>query len=233
LNKGEWGAIPLPVPPATPATSSRLLELSGPQLWKWTLLSGIHSLLVAFGFGPDRAVADAAWDNAQRKLHLTTALALLSNDADLRAAAERVRAHFLLGDGLAQTNLAYQAEVDFGFKQIALGRGKVFQDDLKRLDAAPIIDEVESTTLALARAIGHTAGEGAGPARTQREGQRRAMAACQRACNATLAQIDLLLTLPISDADQKHLEALRQPLTDLLDRYPRSAADPADASSDA
>lgn len=227
LQHGAWRVITLPAPPVT-----SLLTLSGPQLWKWTLLTSIHALLVAFGFGPDRAAADRAWDDTQRKLHFTVALALLSADADLRAAAERVRDHFLLGDGLAQTNLTYQAEVDFGFKQVALGRGDTFRDDLTRLNVTPLIDEIASTTLTLAQAIGHTAGQGTGRALTKREGQRRTMAACQRACNTVLTHIDLLLAQSPSPDDQKHLEALRLPLTALLDRYPKSATTPSDPSSD-
>lgn len=234
LEQGEWKEVKLPfLPPPVVEAAASPLDLTGPQLWKWTLLASLQSLLVAFGFGPDRANADRAWDDAQRKLHFTVALALLSADAALVAAAQRVQAHLLLGDGLAQINLAYQAEVDFGFKQVALGRSDALRDDLKRLNASPLLDEVESTTFALAKAIGHTTGQGAGPSPTQWQAQQRAMVACQRTCNTVLTHIDLLLKQPLRVEDHKRLTALRQPLTDLLDRYPRSAADTSDSSSDA
>lgn len=232
LNQGAWGLVKIPFLPSTPAASAPLLTLNGPQLWKWTLLASLHGLLVAFGFGPDRALADRAWDDVQRKFHFTLALVLLGADPSLIAIAERIRSRFLLGDGLAQTSLAYQGEVDFGFKQVALGRSEAFRDDLTRLNLSHLIDEIESTTFALAKATGHTAGQGAGPAPTSRESQRRSMAACQRACNTILTHIDLILAQSPSLDDQKHLEALRLPLTDLLDRYPRSAAAPADAADD-
>jgi hypothetical protein len=229
LEKGEWGEVALPLPAESPAASLPLLEMNGPQLWKWMQLYAIHSLLMAFGFGPDRAAADSAWDDTQRKLHLTTALALLSADIDLRAAAQRVRDHLLLGDGLGQTQLAYQAEVDFGFRQLKLARSDAFSADIQRLGLTDVIAEVEATTRTLASAIGHAGGDQSSGTTTQRERERHALHACQSACNTVLGDIDHLLAQSPSPTDQQRLLALRLPLATLLDRYPKGGAAAPDA----
>lgn len=232
LEQGAWAHITLPVPSSTPAAAAPLLDMSGPQLWKWMQLHAIHCLLVACGFGPDRAAADHAWDSAQHKLHLTTALALLNADKTLSAAAQRVRDHLLLGDGLAQTKLAYHAEVDFGFKQLGLARSDALQPDIQRLGLTDLIAEVESTTRALAAAVGHTTANlpaTANATATQRVRERQALHACQSACNAVLGDIDHLLAQSPNPTDQARLHDLRLPLATLLDRYPKTSAP---ASSD-
>ena len=103
---------------------------------------------------------DAFWDITQRKLNRRIDEGAESPDEPTRAAAARLSAALLLGNGLAQTLLPYEDEVNFGLKQLALLRAPKedkaqtsLGEDAALLDLEKVIQEVEQRTKDLAAGL--------------------------------------------------------------------------------
>jgi hypothetical protein len=225
LTEGEWAKLPGPSANSEPPS---LLEMNPPRAWKHLLVISIATLVDALGLGPDRLAADQAFDTSQRQLHHKTALDADDPDPEIRAAAQRVRAALLLGQGTAQTNLSFQEEVDFGLKQLALASRPPLKDDCDRLQLAPLLARIEAATFTLARAIGRPLGQPPQPDAPRSVRIRSALSTCASTCRTILNEIDLFTRLS-SPNDQRILAALRAPLDALLSRY---ASSPPRASTD-
>ena len=67
----------------------------------------------------DRGALDAAWDTAQQRFTLATILKGSDPDKKVASAAKQITERLLWeGGALGQTQLTYEAEVDFGLRQL-------------------------------------------------------------------------------------------------------------------
>jgi hypothetical protein len=90
-------------------------------LLKLRILRAVTGLIRVVSTPSDTlSILDDRWDGGQRRLVRRIEDAEDSDEQKLREAATRIRALFLLGDGLGQTKLTYQEEVLHGQKQVAL-----------------------------------------------------------------------------------------------------------------
>lgn len=112
--------------------------------------------LCAAMLGADGAKAcDDAWDACQDQLSCQLQGYAVSKNEDKRDAAKRLQKVLLLGRGKGQTQLRYQAEVDFGRNQqraVASGQGAA---DIALLGLDALMHEITLATENLAAAIAH------------------------------------------------------------------------------
>jgi hypothetical protein len=225
LSDGEWKAVSIKkydvedrLPP------SPLLEAPRPVVWKTRATWAIRGLLAAAGITTaeiDRL--DAEWDSAQRATDRILAAALEDRDTAVRAAAERLRAALLSGNGTDQTGFALDQEVDFGRNQIQLTKDGPLTADVKTVGLAPHIQRIHEATEALAAGLGRAPGQNRAPARSRQI--RDALTACSAAFNAIHDDIEWLLDHTPEGTHREQLRSLHKPFLALLERYPpRSAA---------
>ncbi len=89
LNEAPWSSIATKkFDDAVKDSPAALREAPMQVVWKIRLRRGIARVLAALG-AQSIADLDAAWDGAQRRLQLRLDLAVNSEDASVRAAAER------------------------------------------------------------------------------------------------------------------------------------------------
>jgi hypothetical protein len=103
---------------------------------------------------------DARWDSSQRRLVRRIEDAEESDDPKAREAGTRLRALFLLGNGLAQTQLSLEGEYGHGGKQVALARAKKLPgqvvsaaEDVATLGLEANIREIEQRTFELGEGL--------------------------------------------------------------------------------
>jgi hypothetical protein len=221
LSEGAWKDISIkkcdhPDQQLTPA----LFESSPPAvLWKLRASWAIATLRHALGAGS--AILDqldADWDSVQRKLNFTLGSAGEDEDPDKRDAAERLRGALLLGNGIAQTKLGWEEEVDFGRQQVTLTKEGPLADDAKLIGLQPILKAVEKTTEALASGLGRSPEQKRVGTRAARV--REALAGCSAAFNTIHNQITWFLDHTEDGPTRTRLSQLLAPLQALLERYP-------------
>jgi hypothetical protein len=228
LEKGAWKEVS--VTGFHPAQSRSMTEAPLLVACKARLMTEIEHLeaILAGDSDPVRPF-DIAWDNAQRRLYHSLALAQTSDDKELAAAAARLQGRLTSGEGLAQTQLSYRLEVDYGHKQVALSRQAPLLRDVKRVKLGPVLDEIEARTAALQKALppgtSESAGAGAAgaPSRQRAVALRQALVQCRIAFNSVHESLEWLLEHATAEADRRRLTALLSPLQDLLARYPTAA----------
>jgi hypothetical protein len=190
-----------------PAKDSAAALLNAPQsvVWKLRLRFGIASVVAALG-APSLAALDDAWDAAQRRLFHRIAAGVDDEDRAVRDAADRLRAQLLAGTGTAQTQMDYDAEVDFGLQQLALTqeKGPLAADARKvKLDGA--LADVKKTTEALAQGLGRSTGGKRKPPSKQ---LRDAVAECAAAFNAVHDELSWFIGRTPNGAERDGLTAL-------------------------
>lgn len=200
--------------------------------YKLRLRLSIGSIIAALGATPLTQL-DESWDGSQRRLFHRIAIHLDARDRDTRAAAERLSSQLLLGTGVAQTQLDFDAEVDFGRKQIALTQeGGPLAEDAKKLGLTDALAEVQAATEALAAGLGRdTAGGRKAPSRRLRE----ALNECSAAFNAVHDGLAWLIDHAPPGPERDQLVALVTPLERLLERNapaPVKEATPAEPAKD-
>ncbi len=163
LEQGAWKGVSVDkydVPNRVPAAS--LFEAPRPVVWKLRARWSIAALDEALGVASAAALAelDTEWDTAQRALHLFLASAAESKDPAQRDAAVRLRGALLAGAGTERIQYAYDAEVDYGWHQVAVAAKAPLAADVKKVGAGAYLKRIEEATEALAR------GSGAPPARS-------------------------------------------------------------------
>ena len=200
-------------------SASALLTAPQPVIWKIRLRSGLAAVVAALG-APSLTLLDKAWDAAQRRLFHRMAAGVDAEDRDERDAADRLRAGLLAGTGTAQTQLDFNAEVDFGRQQIKLTReGGHLAEGAKKLKLSPVLAAVAKATEALAKGLGRSSGEKRKPPSRQLrdapaagcrtiDGLDMQLAQAVRHCRLWTAVIP---EAPVHrDADEKRLLALAQ-----------------------
>ena len=216
LNDGAWNDISLVgIEDAAKLDISVLLTTPLPAVWKLRLRWGIATVLASLG-APSLTKLDEIWDGAERRLFHHIAIGVDSDNANVRAAADRLRAQLLLGAGTAQTLLSYDDEVDFGRRQIALTReGAPLAADAKKVKLESVLADVEKATDALADALGRTSGE---KRKTPSKQLRDALGECAAAFNSVHEDLNWFVGKTAPGAERDRFHALLQPLTALLAR---------------
>ncbi len=204
--------------------AAALLSAPLPVTWKLRLRFGIAGVLYALG-ATSLAALDAAWDAAQRRLFHRIAVHVDDEDRAARDCADRLQAQLLMGTGTGQTQLDFEAEVDFGRNQIALTQeGGALAADAKKLKLGDVLAEVEKTTEALAKGLGRGSGD---KRRTPSRHLREALAECVAAFNAVHESIAWFWAHTPPGAERDQLAALLAPLDRLLERHAPGAPAPA------
>ena len=182
-------------------------------------------MLVALG-ATSLAELDGNWDSAQRRLFHHVAIGVDSDDRDVRAAADRLRAQILDGMGTGQTQYDYDVEVDFGLKQIALTQADgPLAADAKTLKLGDALADVAKTTEALAKGLGRgTSDKRRPPSRKLRT----AIAECAASFNGVHEDLAWFVGRTPPGAERDKLTALLVPLEALLARHAPAA--PAEAA---
>ncbi len=217
LNETPWASIATKkYDDAVKDSPAALREAPMQVVWKIRLRRGIARVLAALG-AQSIAELDAAWDGAQRRLQLRIDLAANSEDAAIRAAAERLRPQLLAGaSGTAQTTWTFDDEIDFGRTQLARTQaGQPLAADVKKLKLDDELADIEKKTEALAQGLGRGSGE---KRRTPSKQVRAAMADCVGAFNAVHNDLVWLRDETSSGPDRDLLTALLAPLEALLSR---------------
>jgi hypothetical protein len=224
IAEGEWKEVSL----AGYDTPERRLPPDSLQIppevaWKLRAAWAIGGLRDALGKSPEvLAELDTDWDGTQRKLYHLIGGAAEDRDPAIRAAAERLRIALLEGNGVAQTNRTYDAEVDFGRRQVELMTNGTLKADVELLGLAGMRDQVHEVTEALARGLGRAPGEQR--TGTRRERIRAARTACATAFNGIHSEIAWFLEHTPPGAVRSRIERLLAPFKALLARYPAPAA---------
>lgn len=136
--------------PSTPLWDAPLLVTSKVRLGRCT-----GALFAAMSGAGGAKACDEAWDASQNQLSFQLHGYAVSKDPAKRDAAKRLQTSLLLGRGKGQTQLRYQAEVDFGRNQqlaVAAGQGAA---DVALLGLGELMHEIAVATEALAAAIAH------------------------------------------------------------------------------
>lgn len=217
LDEGAWKNVATDVYEA-PAKQSAAVLLTAPQpvVWKLRLRGSIAAVLEALA-APAVATLDATWDTTQRRLFHRIAIGIDDDNTAVRAAADRLREGLLQGGGTGQTQLDYDAEVDFGRQQIALTReGAALAADAKKLKLTEALADIDQATEALAKAIGRgTAEKRQKPSRRLRD----AVAECAASFTAVHGTLEWFIARTPAGPDRDRLEALLVPLEALRSRY--------------
>jgi hypothetical protein len=155
LDNSAWRDVPtLSFGDGDPQGVS-LLSAPFSSVLKWAVLSAIDSLAQAIARAPSSStVADEGFDRQQRILDASLNLALLSDDPEEVAAAQRLKAALTLGSGTAQTTLSYQGEVDFGRDQARLAAQPAIAADLTTLQLTERLTLIQAATERLALTLG-------------------------------------------------------------------------------
>jgi hypothetical protein len=173
LQEGAWGEIEtkpyedLPEHLTVPILSLLKLRLSQRAVVLANVASGTSDVLTA---------QDGRWDNAQKRYVLKISTAEADDDSSIEAAGKRLRNTTTLGDGLAQTKLAFDDEVAFGEKQVLLSQNKVrtndtipsIAEDLALIGAEANMREIAERTNEFKKAIEQVSGGGEVTARAAR-----------------------------------------------------------------
>lgn len=201
--------------------AASLLSAPRPVVWKLRLRWSIGAILVALGAASLQAL-DQAWDAAQRRLYHRIAVGVDDEDRAVRDAADRLRSQLLSGSGTAQTQLDFDAEVDFGRQQIALTSEKgPLHGEAKKLKLTDVLAEVHKATEALASGVGRAAGvKRRAPSRVLRD----AVATCAASFNSVHDEIVWFAERTPAGPERDNLNALLAPLDELLARHQPSAA---------
>lgn len=224
LEKGAWGAIDIQ---KFLDGGHSPLEASQAQGWKLRLTETTRVLAQENAPLDDKTplVLDSEWDQLQRELNGEIYAHTARRDLTKRAAALRLREHFLLGGGTGQTNLTLEKEIDWGRMQVQLSKQALFQQDIQLLELTTLFQEIEKKTDELAERTGHGSTESL-QYRSQRI--RIALVACQQAADAVAAELSYLSEHTNCTADEKaNLAALLASLTRTAERYQPAPERPA------
>lgn len=228
LEQGAWKAIDISAYQGG-ADRTALLPLGdAPTLTtlKFMLHWAIGGVSAARAGAYSARDLDQQWDLPQKRLASAIHGAKLDPDPAKRAAAERLEKGLLLGAGVQQTRLKYQAEVAFGRKQVSLVADGQAHDDLVLLGLEPLMAEIAAATEALATGISH--GDSANRPSEKLE---EAVSVCAATFSGVAARLALMAEIGQLGEDRDRAAKLLAPLAALVARYP--APPPKAAKGDA
>lgn len=216
LDQGPWAALKTARFERDDEAPPNLLDAPRAVAWKLQLMWPLDRLLKAMAPGAATDTLDQSWDRVQRRLAAMVTAAENDEDPAVVAAARRVRASMLMGDGTGQTQIAQPEEVSFGRTQLRLAKDERLSKDLALLKLGALVDDVKKTTDALAKALGMSDGEKRPLSPSDRV--RVAMSECVQALNDVTRSMDWHRDhLPEGDA-RAQVTALRATLEALLDQ---------------
>lgn len=225
LDEGAWGLI------STKGWDGKkkdgdgsLLDVAHGVALKLELRGAIGALIEALGAG-NLGELDEDWDSTQRRLSFRVAEGRNAKDRSVRAAADRLAGCLLVNGGTLQTNLDFDAEVDFGWTQVDLVKNDPrVAADVKKVKLQDVMDDVQSSTNALAEALGRFKGK----KRKSRSAKlKEAAQGCVTAFNSVHQSLLLLLSMTPKGAGHDRISALLEPMDDLLARGDSAAPVPA------
>ena len=217
LNRGEWGRIDLTAYLAEDGSCNRpICEVPAVVALKLWLGWGIGVLAKACATGNEVEGLEQAWDNKQRAFMARLTLAAIEGDAEAKKCAARVQASMTDGGGLAQINYSFDAEVDFGRKQVRLAQEPNLRADLTTLGLLPSIEEIRVATENLAPALGRAGSGDRKLAPSQHLA--KALSSCVAAFNGVHVQLDWFVEAAVAEDESRRYEALLEPLDALLER---------------
>lgn len=225
VDRGAWGAIDI-VPYRAPATGSAAVvaEIPFRVALKLRLVESIDDLARTISGAEELPRAERTWDSKQRKLYALLCLALEDDDPLVRSAANRLWSALVLGEGLGQTQLAYDAEVDFGRTQIRVTSERPLSDDVALLELGPTMEEIRQATEALSLTLGRTS---VGDQATNVKKTRQALLTCRRAFNGVHDDLEWLVERSPAGVQREQARALLSPLEALIERnQPAATAKP-------
>lgn len=215
LEKDAWGSIDVSTfvgldgRPAksmgdAPAYVSLKVAL---QIAVFELMSVMQATAGAKGF-------DDAWDQAEKHFSALIIAARRSANVSMKAAADRLFASLLMGQGDGQTKLGYQQEVDFGRKQVLLSEQSQTAADIALLGLGPMMQSIAVATEALAGAVGK------GPADLAPSKQRKALVSkCSQVFGTVYRALDWHAEYGTMGADREKALALQTSLRELAAKY--------------
>lgn len=236
LQEGEWGSIDLTGLTLTPGTPIPEALLTAPRriAWKALLTWSVSLVEAALSHtdAPAPSTLDPRWDAAQRQLRNAIVSFLDDESPELRTAAERLQRALLQGEGgLGQTKLSFRQEADFGETQVRLSRQEPLAGDIARLGLGRFLDRIERETQALRAAVGTTV-QAAGLQTERQEKLRQALRDASGGFTRVLGDIDWFLENLSPSASHEMLGRLREPLQELLLRYPGPSPIPTTLASE-
>jgi hypothetical protein len=200
--------------------SKSLIEAPREVTWKLRLTWALRDLDDALGISADKLKQyDDEWDASQRALSHYLASEAEHKDPARRAAAGRLRGTLLEGAGTEQTTWGFEAEVDFGYQQIARARKEPLVQDAQLIGLDSYLTRVEEATNALGKALGRDPGgkRTMSPAKRLRD----AVATCSTAFNAVHEDLDWIVEHTPAGQQLDTLQAMHAPFLALLERYPK------------
>ncbi len=215
LSNGDWACVESTRFDGGSRRTAKPLD-EGPTLVivKLRLKWAIAALLQAIDVAGDAKETDRQWDVLQKQLASILGARAVSNDAQKRAAAQRLQAALLLGFSAGQTKLPYEQEVEFGRKQIrhvSQGQGAA---DVSLLGLIPLMLEVSAATESLATAIGFGTNT-----KTPQERKASARAACAATFSSAAYWLGWIMEYGSEGNDRERAAALLEPLEKLANRY--------------
>lgn len=225
LDEVAWSEISINgIEDAAKQSAAVLLNAPLPVVWKLRMRWGIATVVGVLG-APTITKLDEAWDTTQRRLFHHIAIGVDSDNAAVRAAADRLRTQLLSGSGMAQTQLSCDEEVDFGRQQIALTQeGGPLAADAKKAKLTDALADVHKATEALAQAVGRGTGEKRkAPSKLLRD----AISECASAFNGVHDDLAWFIAKTPPGVERDRLAALLAPLEALLARHEPAASEPA------
>jgi uncharacterized small protein (DUF1192 family) len=225
LEEGEWGEVSLAGLDTSPDAPLPESILSAPRrvVWKVRLTRGCNRVKRARQGSATRTPSDIddEWDALQRQLKHILAFHLEHKEPAKRDAAGRLFKRLLSGkSGLSQTRLPLQEEVDFGEAQVKAARESPLSADVTLLGIGELIDDIAKKTKELRDSLGRAPGQVSGAARDRAEDLSSALTFATEAFNSVLSEIDWCVENVAGGQVIDELTRLREPLQNLLDRYP-------------
>lgn len=160
---------------------------------------------------------DAAWDLAQQRFTLGVQLKLTDPAAKIRAAAATIQDALLWrGGGTGQVILSYEAEADFGLKQIDDAKLPHVEQALRDAGLVTAFQEIISSTHDLVEVLGRSPDQKKREARSDRE--RGAVRACIRTFELAHAILARLIAHTPAGPDLDRARRLLIPLDALAER---------------
>ena len=151
LDGPAWADIPGPAGVPLSACESRVM-------FKETLSIAVNTVIAATTESNRTTLAQARWERCQNRLSHTVAVDEDDESTERQTMARRVRAALLVGNGTGQNGMPADKQVDHGRMQVCQCRqGTQLHRDLEALNYGHLIEDIRTSTEALAEAVGRNA----------------------------------------------------------------------------
>ncbi len=153
LQQPPWSLLD-PLERSSPEDRALWLQATWFQVQRALLWEAVEAVIGALDmFEQELFDKDADWDAVQRQFSFGLMEKEADRDPKVSQAAARLRVSMLEGGTTAQTRLTYQAEVDFGRKQVETGAQPLVLADLETVGMVDRPERIKRTTDALAETL--------------------------------------------------------------------------------